>query len=69
MHRSSTVYKQNQPKTVLNKADFTLRGQGMDFFIGGSIVDLYLAGSDSVKIKSLNGFVSYKHAAFHIVIL
>ncbi len=39
MHRSSTVYKQQQSKTNMS-VDFDVREQqGMDFFNGGSIMD------------------------------
>ncbi len=73
MHRSSTIYKQNQYKTVLNK------------YIGGfwyerTIRDVLfhwrkhyygiLAGSDRLKLKCLyNGFVSCAHTAFHFTFM
>ncbi len=57
MHRSSSVYKQKQFKNM--SEGFDVRGQQeMDFFTGGSVMDYELK-------KCLDGFVSYKHTAFH----
>lgn len=60
-------------KCLLKKVELQLqlqRGQqGMDFLTKGSIIMVYgliLARSNGLKLKHLNdGFVSYKHTAFH----
>ncbi len=43
--------------------------QGMDVFTGGRIFSLedygYFGQNDNLKLKFHDGFVSYKHTAFH----
>ncbi len=66
MHRSSTVYNENSPKPFKTNrsVDFNVRGQqGIDLFHWGSVI------LDYKLVFCLNdGFVSYKHAAFFIII-
>ncbi len=61
----------NSPKPFLINMDLHIATEdGFFFFTGGNIVDyglIFFAKSDSLQLKHLNdGFVNYKHAAFHL---
>ncbi len=73
MHRSSIIYKWKQSKTVLNKyvcgfwCERTVDGL---FHWGEHYYGLWTgisARNDNLKVKCLDGFVSYKCAAFHFI--
>ncbi len=75
MHRSIIIYKWKQPKTVLNKyvGGFwceTITGDGLFHWrmYYGLWTDI-LAKSNDLKLKRLDGFISYKHAAFHKMLI
>ncbi len=67
MHRSSTVYKQKESKTVINKfvcGFWYERTTGYGLLLEEVLLRIILARNSGLKLKRLDEFVSYKHAAF-----